>query len=129
MGFGLRTFAVSKFSSDDYYVRDTIWKYDIWNFFRQVFMQFNFFFIFSLRYSLCLLSFSFIFFKDFVFLFYRFGRRLPLVVAVIIQLIFGLASSFVPWFWLYLIFRFLTALATGGTMITSFVLTMELIGD
>jgi MFS family permease len=47
------------------------------------------------------------------------GRRNPLVIAVIMQLIFGVATSFVTNFWLFVAFRFLTAVATGGTMLTS----------
>lgn len=49
----------------------------------------------------------------------KFGRRLPLVVAVIIQLIFGVATSFSPSYWFFVFFRFITAVATGGTMLTS----------
>ncbi|XP_037922446.1 organic cation transporter protein-like isoform X2 [Hermetia illucens] len=58
----------------------------------------------------------------------KFGRRNPLVVAVIIQLITGVGSAFAPWFWLFCILKFITGFATGGTMVTSFVLVMELIG-
>ena len=58
----------------------------------------------------------------------KYGRRIPLVCAVIIQLMFGLASSFATNYWLFCFFRFLTAAATGGTMVTSFVLVMEIIG-
>lgn len=48
--------------------------------------------------------------------------------AVIIQVVTGTAAGFSPWFWLFLIMRFLSAAATGGTMVTSFVLVMELVG-
>lgn len=48
----------------------------------------------------------------------RYGRRGPLVFAVIGQLIVGIATAYVPYFWLYCVLRFLTAVATGGTMIT-----------
>ncbi|KAK4883226.1 hypothetical protein RN001_006545 [Aquatica leii] len=58
----------------------------------------------------------------------KFGRRNPLIFAVIIQIITGTAMAFVPWFWLFLVCRFLCALATGGTMVTTFVLVMELVG-
>uniref|UniRef100_A0A1B0C9J9 Major facilitator superfamily (MFS) profile domain-containing protein n=2 Tax=Lutzomyia longipalpis TaxID=7200 RepID=A0A1B0C9J9_LUTLO len=58
----------------------------------------------------------------------KFGRRGPLVIAVLIQLVTGVATAFAPWFWLFCFLRFLTALATGGTMLTSFVLIMEIIG-
>lgn len=56
------------------------------------------------------------------FLNYRCGRRNPLVWAVFLQLAAGIASSFAPWFWLFCVFRFLTALATGGTMITRYLI-------
>ncbi|XP_055297266.1 organic cation transporter protein isoform X2 [Sitodiplosis mosellana] len=62
----------------------------------------------------------------------KFGRRGPLVVAVFIQLFAGIATAFVPktifGFWLFCVLRFITAFATGGTMVTSFVLVMELVG-
>ncbi|CAH0553198.1 unnamed protein product [Brassicogethes aeneus] len=58
----------------------------------------------------------------------RFGRKDPLLWAVIIQAITGLGAAFSPWLILFLIMRFFAALATGGTMVTSFVLVMELIG-
>lgn len=61
-------------------------------------------------------------------IFIRFGRRGPLVWAVTIQVVTGTAAGFSPWFWLFLIMRFLSAAATGGTMVTSFVLVMELVG-
>lgn len=49
----------------------------------------------------------------------KIGRRIPLVIAVIVQLIFGVASSYATNFWLFAFFRFFTAAATGGTMVTS----------
>jgi MFS family permease len=48
----------------------------------------------------------------------KFGRRRPLVVAVIVQLIVGTATSLAPWFWLFVTLRFILAVATGGTMVT-----------
>ncbi|ENN73834.1 hypothetical protein YQE_09568, partial [Dendroctonus ponderosae] len=63
-----------------------------------------------------------------IHLFCRFGRKLPLVGAVILQAVSGTIAAFSPWFSLFLIMRFFAALATGGTMVTSFVLIMELIG-
>lgn len=47
------------------------------------------------------------------------GRRIPLVIAVITQLVFGVASSYATNYWLFVISRFITAAATGGTMVTS----------
>ncbi|XP_019877801.1 organic cation transporter protein-like isoform X2 [Aethina tumida] len=58
----------------------------------------------------------------------RFGRKNPLLWAVILQATTGVAAAMSPWFVLFLIMRFFAALATGGTMVTSFVLVMELIG-
>ncbi|XP_072391461.1 organic cation transporter protein-like isoform X1 [Diabrotica undecimpunctata] len=64
----------------------------------------------------------------FGFLSDKFGRKLPLVLAVALQGLSGLGAAFSPWFALFLILKFLSAVATGGTMITSFVLIMEIIG-
>ncbi|XP_076253252.1 organic cation transporter protein-like isoform X2 [Rhynchophorus ferrugineus] len=58
----------------------------------------------------------------------KYGRKNPLLWAVILQATSGTIAGFSPWFPLFLLMRFLAALATGGTMVTSFVLTMELIG-
>lgn len=58
----------------------------------------------------------------------RYGRRGPLVIAVVIQVVSGVGAAFSPWFWLFLVLRFICASATGGTMVTSFVLVMELVG-
>ncbi|RZC43204.1 organic cation transporter protein, partial [Asbolus verrucosus] len=58
----------------------------------------------------------------------RFGRRNPLIGTVILQVIAGTCAAFSPWFALFLVLRFLGAIATGGTMVTSFVLVMELVG-
>jgi MFS family permease len=58
----------------------------------------------------------------------RFGRRNPIICAVMLQVISGTAAAFTPWFIVFLVLRFLAALATGGTMVISFVLIMELVG-
>ncbi|XP_070497497.1 organic cation transporter protein-like isoform X2 [Chironomus tepperi] len=58
----------------------------------------------------------------------KLGRRIPLVIAVTVQLIFGVLASFATNYWIFVICRFITAAATGGTMVTSFVLVMEIIG-
>lgn len=57
----------------------------------------------------------------------RIGRKPPLVIAVAMQVVAGTAAAFVPWYWLFLLLRFTSAVATGGTMISSFVLVMELV--
>ncbi|EFA04006.1 organic cation transporter protein [Tribolium castaneum] len=58
----------------------------------------------------------------------RFGRRGPLTGAVILQVVSGTCTAFAPYFPLFLFMRFLAALSTGGTMVISFVLVMELVG-
>lgn len=49
----------------------------------------------------------------------KLGRRVPLLVATNLQLIFGVASSFASNFWLLVFLRFITAIATGGTLVVS----------
>ncbi|CRK99712.1 CLUMA_CG012990, isoform A [Clunio marinus] len=58
----------------------------------------------------------------------NFGRRVPLLIAVTVQLISGVLTSFATNYWFFVACRFVTAAATGGTMVTSFVLVMEIIG-
>ncbi|KAH8354895.1 hypothetical protein KR093_000637 [Drosophila rubida] len=58
----------------------------------------------------------------------RFGRRPAFLSCCYMQLICGLIVCLSPYYWFYVITRFLTAFATGGTMCTSFVLIMEIIG-
>lgn len=45
-----------------------------------------------------------------------------------LQLISGVATAYSVNWYMFTTLRFLLAVATGGTMVTSFVLTMELIG-
>ncbi|XP_053604778.1 organic cation transporter protein-like [Plodia interpunctella] len=58
----------------------------------------------------------------------RYGRRMPFLAAVFLQLISGVTTSYSVNWYMFTTLRFLLAVATGGTMVTSFVLTMELIG-
>ncbi|XP_073955116.1 organic cation transporter protein-like isoform X1 [Choristoneura fumiferana] len=58
----------------------------------------------------------------------RFGRRMPFLAAVFLQLISGVATAYSVNWYMFTALRFMLAVATGGTMVTSFVLTMELIG-
>ena len=53
---------------------------------------------------------------------FRIGRKLPLIIAVGVQAGGGILSSFSPWFSAFLVARFIMAVATGGTMVISFVL-------
>jgi MFS family permease len=59
--------------------------------------------------------------------FSRFGRKEPLVVACVMQAVFGSACAFMPWFEGFLVMRFLTAAAVGGSMVTSFVICKYLL--
>ncbi|CAG5027905.1 unnamed protein product [Parnassius apollo] len=58
----------------------------------------------------------------------RFGRRMPFLAAVFIQLVSGVATAFSVNWYMFTTLRFLLAVATGGTMVSSFVLIMEIIG-
>ncbi|XP_020290376.1 organic cation transporter protein-like isoform X2 [Pseudomyrmex gracilis] len=58
----------------------------------------------------------------------RIGRKKPLMIAIALQSLTGFASAFAPWYELFLILKFICALATGGTMLVSFVLLMEIVG-
>ncbi|XP_011633595.1 organic cation transporter protein-like [Pogonomyrmex barbatus] len=58
----------------------------------------------------------------------RFGRKTPLMVSVILQLLSGIGCAVVPWFHALLLMKLLSALATGGTMVTSYVICMEIVG-
>ncbi|XP_076639870.1 organic cation transporter protein isoform X1 [Colletes latitarsis] len=58
----------------------------------------------------------------------RYGRKMPLMVAVVLQLVSGIGCAIVPWFPALLFMKLLSALATGGTMVTSYVICMEIVG-
>lgn len=44
------------------------------------------------------------------------------MIAIGLQSLTGFISAFIPWFELFVIFKFISAIATGGTMLVSFVL-------
>ncbi|KAL6265312.1 hypothetical protein P5V15_002091 [Pogonomyrmex californicus] len=58
----------------------------------------------------------------------RVGRKKPLMIAIALQSVAGFASAFAPWYELFLVLKFICAVSTGGTMVVSFVLLMEIIG-
>ncbi|KYQ56702.1 Organic cation transporter protein, partial [Trachymyrmex zeteki] len=58
----------------------------------------------------------------------RYGRKTPLMISVILQLLSGIGCAVVPWFYALLLLKLLSALATGGTMVTSYVICMEIVG-
>ena len=43
-------------------------------------------------------------------------------MAIVLQAAAGLATAFVPWLSAFMALRFLVAVATGGTMVISFVI-------
>jgi len=53
----------------------------------------------------------------------RYGRKLPMMFAIVLLLVAGVGTSLAPWYELFLPLRFATALAIGGLMISSFVLS------
>ncbi|XP_022815571.1 organic cation transporter protein-like isoform X2 [Spodoptera litura] len=64
----------------------------------------------------------------FGFLSDRYGRKKSFLVAISTLIIFGLAMPFSPNYLVFTILRFLTGLATSGTMVVSFVMVMEAVG-
>ncbi|XP_046625512.1 organic cation transporter protein-like isoform X2 [Neodiprion virginianus] len=58
----------------------------------------------------------------------RYGRKKPLVGSVVLQLVAGIGCAVVPWFPALLFLKPLSAFATGGTMVTSYVICMEIVG-
>lgn len=58
----------------------------------------------------------------------RKGRKTILISCIILQSFFGTVASWIPWFWGFIICRFLVAVSNGGTMVTSFVMCMEVVG-
>lgn len=47
---------------------------------------------------------------------------MPLMISVVLQLASGIGCAVVPWFPALLLMKLLSALATGGTMVTSYVI-------
>ncbi|XP_004518311.1 organic cation transporter protein [Ceratitis capitata] len=58
----------------------------------------------------------------------KWGRRPMFVSACVMQLVFGCLVSAAPWFWLFVLLRFLDGFATGATMSTGFTIIMEIVG-
>lgn len=44
------------------------------------------------------------------------------MISVVLQLLSGIGCAIVPWFQVLLLMKLLSALATGGTMVTSYVI-------
>lgn len=54
-----------------------------------------------------------------------YGRKTPLMLAILIQACTSYVASVLPWYWIFLANWFVLALASGGITIISFVLCME----
>ncbi|CAH4034031.1 unnamed protein product [Pieris brassicae] len=59
----------------------------------------------------------------------RYGRKNPLLAAIVLQFVMGLVASFLAGFWSFTFVRFLVGVSVGGTMVTSFVIVMESVGS
>ncbi|XP_047525196.1 organic cation transporter protein-like [Pieris napi] len=59
----------------------------------------------------------------------RYGRKNPLLAAVVLQFVMGLVASFLAEFWSFTFARFFVGVSVGGTMVTSFVILMESVGS
>ncbi|KAJ8941606.1 hypothetical protein NQ318_012952 [Aromia moschata] len=58
----------------------------------------------------------------------RSGRKLVLMMCISLQSVFGIIASWIPWYWGFVLARFLLAVCNGGTIVTSFVICMECVG-
>ncbi|KAL4702081.1 hypothetical protein ACJJTC_002280 [Scirpophaga incertulas] len=58
----------------------------------------------------------------------RFGRKNPMLVAVILQITMGIGAAFAPSYWTFTIIRFFIGMSVGGTMVIGFVIVMEFVG-
>ncbi|XP_028026616.1 organic cation transporter protein-like [Bombyx mandarina] len=57
----------------------------------------------------------------------KYGRKIPLVVGLVVQTIASYIVSVIPWYWSFLTVWFVLALASGGIGIISFVVCMEVV--
>ncbi|XP_026738656.1 solute carrier family 22 member 7-like [Trichoplusia ni] len=58
----------------------------------------------------------------------RFGRRIALLIACVLQLVTGLIEPFSISYWMFTIVRFFIGTSIAGTMLCSFILMMEITG-
>ncbi|CAH1118752.1 unnamed protein product [Phaedon cochleariae] len=56
------------------------------------------------------------------------GRKTVLLWCIISQSVLGTVDSLVPWYSLFVLLRFLLGIANGGTVVTSFVMCLEVVG-
>lgn len=55
----------------------------------------------------------------------KYGRKNPLMIAILIQACTSYVASVLPWYWCFLANWFILAIASGGITVISFVLCME----
>lgn len=53
----------------------------------------------------------------------RYGRKPPLLAGSVLMLVAGVGCALVPWFAVYLVLRFLSAVAVGAITVTGFVIS------
>ncbi|XP_023954324.1 organic cation transporter-like protein isoform X2 [Bicyclus anynana] len=58
----------------------------------------------------------------------RFGRKKPLLVAVVLQVSSGITAAYMPDYWTFTFIRLLVGMSVGGTMVIGFVIVMEFVG-
>lgn len=58
----------------------------------------------------------------------KLGRKPILSISIFLQTMFGLISAVIPWYYGFVTSQFFLAFANGGTMVTSFVICMEIVG-
>ncbi|CAH0399853.1 unnamed protein product [Chilo suppressalis] len=58
----------------------------------------------------------------------RFGRKIPMLVAVVVQIALGIGAAFAPNYWTFSIMRLIVGITVGGTMVIGFVIVMEFMG-
>ncbi|XP_019866221.2 organic cation transporter protein isoform X2 [Aethina tumida] len=58
----------------------------------------------------------------------RKGRKNVLTVCILLQSIFGFVCAWIPWYWGYILARLFVGVFNGGTIVTSFVMCMEVVG-
>lgn len=51
----------------------------------------------------------------------KIGRRIPFIIACLMEFFFGIITAFSSEFWLFCVFRFFLAVAIGGTMNTGYI--------
>ncbi|CAG5027893.1 unnamed protein product [Parnassius apollo] len=57
----------------------------------------------------------------------RFGRKKPLLAAIVIQVTMGISAAYIPDYWGFTFVRFLVGISVGGTMVIGFVIIMEFV--